>query len=100
MSYEVTATRRRPQKFEDLVGQEFVAETFRNAIQSKKSHMLIFFQVQEVVVKLLLRVFLQRPLTVQKVQRLLPVENASSVWKLQREPAQTLSKSTVRQTLL
>ena len=36
MSYEVTATRRRPQRFEDLVGQEFVAETFRNAIQNKK----------------------------------------------------------------
>ncbi len=43
MSYEVTATRRRPQKFEDLVGQEFVAETFRNAIQSKKiAHAYLF----------------------------------------------------------
>ena len=43
MSYEVTATRRRPQKFDDLVGQEFVAETFRNAIQSKKiAHAYLF----------------------------------------------------------
>ncbi len=43
MSYEVTATRRRPQRFEDLVGQEFVAETFRNAIQSKKiAHAYLF----------------------------------------------------------
>lgn len=43
MSYEVTATRRRPQRFEDLVGQEFVAETFKNAIQSKKiAHAYLF----------------------------------------------------------
>ena len=33
MAYEVTATRRRPQRFEDLVGQEFVAATLKNAIQ-------------------------------------------------------------------
>jgi DNA polymerase-3 subunit gamma/tau len=43
MSYEVTATRRRPQSFDALVGQEFVAETFRNAIQSKKiAHAYLF----------------------------------------------------------
>ncbi len=43
MSYEVTATRRRPQRFEDLVGQEFVAETFKNAIQAKKiAHAYLF----------------------------------------------------------
>ncbi len=43
MSYEVTATRRRPQKFEDLVGQEFVAQTFRNSIESKKiAHAYLF----------------------------------------------------------
>ena len=43
MSYEVTATRRRPQKFEDLAGQEFVAETFRNSIQSEKiAHAYLF----------------------------------------------------------
>lgn len=43
MAYEVTATRRRPQRFEDLVGQEFVAETFRNSIQSKKiAHAYLF----------------------------------------------------------
>ncbi len=43
MAYEVTATRRRPQRFEDLVGQEFVAETFRNAIQSGKiAHAYLF----------------------------------------------------------
>jgi DNA polymerase-3 subunit gamma/tau len=33
MEYEVTATRRRPQRFEDLAGQEFVAFTLRNSIQ-------------------------------------------------------------------
>ena len=30
MAYEVTATRRRPQRFDDLVGQEFVAATLKN----------------------------------------------------------------------
>lgn len=43
MAYEVTATRRRPQRFEDLVGQEFVAETLRNSIQSGKiAHAYLF----------------------------------------------------------
>ena len=43
MAYEVTATRRRPQKLEDLVGQEFVAETLRNSIQSGKiAHAYLF----------------------------------------------------------
>ena len=43
MAYEVTATRRRPQKFEDLVGQEFVAETFKNTIQSNRiAHAYLF----------------------------------------------------------
>lgn len=36
MSYEVTATRRRPQHFDDLIGQEFVAETLKNSIKSGK----------------------------------------------------------------
>ena len=36
MAYEVTATRRRPQRFEDLIGQEFVAATLKNSIQSGK----------------------------------------------------------------
>lgn len=34
MAYEVTATRRRPQTFEDLIGQEFVAATLKNSIES------------------------------------------------------------------
>ena len=43
MAYEVTATRRRPQKFEDLIGQEFVAATLRNSIQSGKiAHAYLF----------------------------------------------------------
>src|SRR5574344_659965 len=43
MSYEVTATRRRPQRFEDLVGQEFVAATLKNSIQSGKiAHAYLF----------------------------------------------------------
>lgn len=43
MSYEVTATRRRPQRFEDLIGQEFVAATLKNSIQSGKiAHAYLF----------------------------------------------------------
>ncbi len=43
MAYEVTATRRRPQSFNNLVGQEFVAETLKNAIQSNKiAHAYLF----------------------------------------------------------
>lgn len=43
MAYEVTATRRRPQNFESLVGQEFVAETLKNSIQSGKiAHAYLF----------------------------------------------------------
>jgi len=34
MAYEVTATRRRPSRFEDLVGQEFVVSTLQNAIKA------------------------------------------------------------------
>lgn len=43
MAYEVTATRRRPQDFDSLVGQEFVASTLKNAIQSGKiAHAYLF----------------------------------------------------------
>ena len=43
MAYEVTATRRRPQHFEDLVGQEFVAETLKNSIKSGQiAHAYLF----------------------------------------------------------
>ncbi len=43
MAYEVTATRRRPKNFESLIGQEFVAETLKNSIQSGKiAHAYLF----------------------------------------------------------
>ncbi len=43
MSYEVTASRRRPQKFEDLVGQDFVASTLINSItEGKIAHAYLF----------------------------------------------------------
>ncbi|MCQ2248193.1 MAG: DNA polymerase III subunit gamma/tau [Treponema sp.] len=43
MAYEVTATRRRPQNFDKLVGQEFVAETLRNSIKADKiAHAFLF----------------------------------------------------------
>jgi DNA polymerase-3 subunit gamma/tau len=43
MAYEVTATRRRPQKLSDLIGQEFVAATLKNSIESGKiAHAYLF----------------------------------------------------------
>lgn len=43
MSYEVTATRRRPQIFDNLVGQEFVSETLKSSIKSGKiAHAYLF----------------------------------------------------------
>ena len=43
MAYEVTATRRRPQQFDDLVGQEFVAATLKNSIKSGQiAHAYLF----------------------------------------------------------
>lgn len=43
MAYEVTATRRRPGRFEDLVGQEFVVSTLQNAIKAGKiAHAYLF----------------------------------------------------------
>ena len=41
--YEVTATRRRPQVFEELAGQEFVAETLSNSLKTKQiAHAYLF----------------------------------------------------------
>ncbi len=43
MAYEVTATRKRPQDFDHLVGQEFVVSTLKNALQSERiAHAYLF----------------------------------------------------------
>ncbi|MBI9107162.1 MAG: DNA polymerase III subunit gamma/tau [Spirochaetales bacterium] len=43
MAYEVTATRRRPGLFEDLVGQEFVVSTIKNSIKAERiAHAYLF----------------------------------------------------------
>jgi DNA polymerase III subunit gamma/tau len=43
MAYEVTATRKRPQLFDGLVGQEFVVTTIKNAIeQGRTAHAYLF----------------------------------------------------------
>jgi DNA polymerase-3 subunit gamma/tau len=34
MAYEVTATRRRPGRFEDMIGQDFVVATLQKSIQA------------------------------------------------------------------
>ena len=42
-SYEVTATRKRPQDFENLVGQDFVVSTLENAIKENRiAHAYLF----------------------------------------------------------
>jgi len=43
MSYEVTATRRRPKTFDELSGQEFVAATLKNSLETKHiAHAYLF----------------------------------------------------------
>ncbi len=43
MSYEVTATRKRPQTFDEMTGQEFVVSTLKNSVKSKRiAHAYIF----------------------------------------------------------
>ncbi len=43
MEYQVTAARRRPQRFEDLLGQDFVAATLQKSIESGKiAHAYLF----------------------------------------------------------
>ncbi len=43
MVYEVTATRKRPQTFDELIGQEFVVATLRNSIkQDRIAHAYLF----------------------------------------------------------
>lgn len=43
MAYEVTATRKRPQQFESLAGQDFVVSTLQNAIKQKRiAHAYLF----------------------------------------------------------
>lgn len=43
MAFEVTATRRRPQQFDSLAGQEFVVSTLKNAIsQGRVAHAYLF----------------------------------------------------------
>ena len=43
MSYEVTATRRRPRTFDELIGQEFVVATLKNSLASGRiAHAYLF----------------------------------------------------------
>jgi DNA polymerase-3 subunit gamma/tau len=43
MAYEVTATRRRPKTFDELVGQEFVAATLKSSLESGRiAHAYLF----------------------------------------------------------
>ena len=43
MAYEVTASRRRPKTFDELIGQDFVAATLKNSIESGRiAHAYLF----------------------------------------------------------
>jgi DNA polymerase-3 subunit gamma/tau len=43
MAYEVTATRKRPQTFDDMVGQDFIVSTLKNSIaQGRIAHAYLF----------------------------------------------------------
>ena len=43
MTYEVTATRKRPQVFDELIGQEFIITTLKNSIEQKRiAHAYLF----------------------------------------------------------
>jgi DNA polymerase-3 subunit gamma/tau len=43
MSYEVTATRKRPQTFDEMVGQDFIVSTLKNSIaQGRIAHAYLF----------------------------------------------------------
>ena len=43
MAYEVTATRRRPKIFDELAGQEFVAATLKNSLETGRiAHAYLF----------------------------------------------------------
>ena len=43
MAYEVTATRKRPQTFDELVGQDFIVSTLKNSIiQGRIAHAYLF----------------------------------------------------------
>jgi DNA polymerase-3 subunit gamma/tau len=43
MAYEVTALKRRPKTFDEMVGQEFVVSTLKNALESKQiAHAYLF----------------------------------------------------------
>lgn len=43
MAYEVTATRRRPQKFEDIIGQDFIVATLQKSVTAGKiAHAYLF----------------------------------------------------------
>lgn len=63
MAYQALYRKYRSQRFDEMVGQEVVATTLKNAIVNHKFHMLIFFLVQEEQGKPLQLKFLPRQLT-------------------------------------
>ena len=66
MAYEVTATRKRPQDFDKLVGQEFVVSTLENAIKEGRIAHAYLFQAPEALEKQAPPDFWRRLSTVKK----------------------------------
>ena len=89
MAYEVTATRRRPQKFEDLIGQEFVAATLKNSIQTGKIAHAYLLPALAVAEKLPPRAFLPRPSIAKRAPLRLRAANVPPAGKSQKAQALT-----------
>lgn len=59
-NFVVTARKWRPQRFEDVVGQEHITSTLKNAIKEKRIAHAYLFTGPAVLVKLQPQEFLQR----------------------------------------
>ncbi len=81
MSYLVLARKWRPQVFDDLVGQEHVAQTLKNAISADRVHHAFLFTGARGVGKHQPPVSLPRLSIARMVRRRLPVVFALLVWK-------------------
>jgi len=90
MTYEVTATRKRPQVFDELVGQEFIITTLKNSIEQKRIAHAYLFSGPRGVGKLLQPEYLPNRLTVKKARLPIPAASATHAEKLQPEILWTL----------
>ena len=76
MSYQVFARKWRPQVFEEVIGQEHITETLKNALLSERLAHAYLFSGTRGVGKTLLLEFFQRPLIAKTGMREIPATNA------------------------